>query len=496
MELNTTEVSPSGRARHQCAATTGGCCLTVIFSRRPGGAAKRSSAAFSLASAGLLLTAASALAVTGQLTQLPGTTGCVSQTGTQGMCADGKALDAADSVAVTADGKSVYVASISSSAVAVFGRDTTTGVLTQLAGTAGCVSEFGPGENCAVGKALNGAFSVAVSPDGESVYVASSNSDAVAVFRRDTTTGELTQLPGTAGCVSETGSDGACTDGKALRTPHSVAVSADGTNVYVTSVGGVAAFQRNAATGELTQLAGMAGCVRNGAAGACRAGKALDQPVSVAVSADGKSVYVASIGSDAVALLRRNTTSGALFQPKDTTGCVSETGSAGACADGKALADASGVAVSADGKNVYVASYSGGVAVFRRNTTSGALAQLVGPTGIAGCVSGTGSGGQCSVGKALGGARRLTFSPAGANVYVASIGSDAVAVFRRDPTSGVLSQLGGTAGCVSETGAGPCADGKALAETASVAVSPDGRSVYIGAADSDAVAVFARETLP
>ncbi len=72
--------------------------------------ARRQVAALSLASLVLLLATAAALAVTGDLTQPAGTAGCISQTGA-GPCADGHALDGAHGVAVSPDGKSVYVAS-------------------------------------------------------------------------------------------------------------------------------------------------------------------------------------------------------------------------------------------------------------------------------------------------------------------------------------------------------------------------------------------------
>ena len=76
------------------------------------------------------------------------------------------------------------------------------GELSQKPGTAGCVSETGTGGACQNGKALEDALGVAASPDGKSVYVASFASDAVAVFDRDPGTGALSQKPGTAGCVS------------------------------------------------------------------------------------------------------------------------------------------------------------------------------------------------------------------------------------------------------------------------------------------------------
>lgn len=119
--------------------------------------------------------------------------------------------------------------------------------LVQLPDLAGCVSESGAGGACTVGVVLVGALSPAVSPDGRSVYVASTLSDAVAVFDRDAATGALTQKAGTAGCVSETGGDGACTEGVALDGPFSVAVSPDGRRVYLASAlaGAVAVFTRD-----------------------------------------------------------------------------------------------------------------------------------------------------------------------------------------------------------------------------------------------------------
>ena len=128
---------------------------------------------------GLLVYAAPALAITGQLTQLPGTAGCVSDDGTGGACTDGTALNYTSSVAISRDGTSVYAVGQQSNAVDVFQRNSITGQITQLPGTAGCVSENGTGGACADGKALKGAFAVVVSGDGTSVYV-TSTSPAVA----------------------------------------------------------------------------------------------------------------------------------------------------------------------------------------------------------------------------------------------------------------------------------------------------------------------------
>ena len=212
----------------------------------------------------------------GNLSQKDGTAGCVSESGSDGNCADGVALRGANSVTVSADGKSVYATSsgdaytpTTSSGVATFDRDSTTGVLTQKAGTAGCVVDDNTVAgltSCADGVGLDHAAAVSVSPDGTSAYVASSISDNIATFDRDTATGGLAQ--NAAGNVSLDG-------------VSSVTVSPDGANVYGGFNSGVATFDRAAATGLLSQ----------------REEDSLSGSDSVAVSPDGRNAYVAAGGS-------------------------------------------------------------------------------------------------------------------------------------------------------------------------------------------------------
>jgi DNA-binding beta-propeller fold protein YncE len=455
-----------------------------------------------LAAAACLLTATVALAATGQITQLPGTAGCVSVSGSGGACTVGRGFTSPESVAASPDGKSVYAAA---DGVATFERDTTSGALTQLPGPKGCIVARNYG-GCDVGHSLDGARSVAVSPDGKNVYVAAGLPDqAVTAFKRDIATGELTQLPasGIAGCVSQSGSEG-CIDGKGLGQPTGMAVSPDGKNVYVASYrsDAVAVLQRNTTTGALTQDAGGAGagCVREGG-GVCRNGRALECALSVAVSPDGKNVYVSS--SSAVAVFQRNASTGALWQLRGTAGCVSESGNGGACADGKALESGWSAVVSPDGNNLYVATTaSSAIAVFRRNATTGTITQLVGPTGKAGCVSESGTEGACADGKGLYGAQSVAASPDGKSVYAASNLSEAVAVFRRDAGTGVLTQLAGRAGCVTQTGSDSwdpttvCSVARPLEYPRDVTLSPDNRNVYVAVPHDSAIVSFARETPP
>jgi DNA-binding beta-propeller fold protein YncE len=231
-------------------------------------------------------------AVSGEL----GSLNCISERGLNGICEDGVALEGATSVAVSPDGKHVYVASRISNAIAYFSRDTSTGELT----AAGVASPA----------ALSGPRSVTVSPDGKNLYAAADTGDAVVVFDRNAVSGALTQKALPAGCISQTGA-GSCTDGEGLNGPNSVTVSPDGESVYVGSLvsDAVALFERDTATGALAQKPGKAGCISsNGAlAAVCETGIGLNGIRSLIVSPDGKSLYTAATVDGTVAIFDRET---------------------------------------------------------------------------------------------------------------------------------------------------------------------------------------------
>jgi DNA-binding beta-propeller fold protein YncE len=160
---------------------------------------------------------------------------------------------------------------------------------------------------------------------------------------------------------------GSCAFGRALAAPIGLAVSPDGRNVYAAATGSDAlgVFARNRRTGALRQLAGARGCISDRAGGGCVNGRALNEPIEVDVSPDGKRVYVASRESpSAVAVFVRGR-GGALTQPVGEGGCISQGGSSG-CADGRGLRRVWDVAASPDGENVYaLGSDSDSVAVLR-----------------------------------------------------------------------------------------------------------------------------------
>jgi hypothetical protein len=129
------------------------------------------------------------------------------------------------SVAVSPDGANVYASGKLDNAVAVFRRDAATGRLSfveaQLDGAGGV-------------EGLGGAWLVAVSPDGASVYAAGASDDAIAHFRRESG-GALVFVEARADGVD--GVDG-------LDDARGVTPSPDGAHVYATGTNdhAVAAF--------------------------------------------------------------------------------------------------------------------------------------------------------------------------------------------------------------------------------------------------------------
>lgn len=431
----------------------------------------------------------------GSLAQLDGRSGClVDRSESRRGCKGVRALDGpapflgSNAVAISRDGKNVYVAASRSDAIAVFGRNSRTGKLTQRSGTAGCIAAGGA-DGCAEARGLNGPNSVAVSPDGKNVYATSLISDAVSVFRRRQSTGALTQARGGSGCISNRTLPG-CAVGRALDGPDVVTVSPDGDNVYVGAFIGnaVAAFARDASTGALTQPSDTTGCIVNTPTDGCATGLVLAAPEGMAISADGNNVYVASAVSNALGVFTRNPSTGALTQATDGTGCIVNSPLSG-CTTGTQLGGANAVAVSSDDDNVYVTSLlSNSLTTFNRAASTGQLTQQ---TGTSACVIYVLAVG-CSLGRAFSAPEGVAVSSDGASVYAAAFKSGAVDVFNRNADSGSVIQKSRRRGCLTGRATPDCARGRALSGASSLAVSPDGRHLYSGSFASNSVGVFKR----
>ena len=390
-------------------------------------------------------------------------------------------------IAVSPDGKHVYVASSKSDAIAIFTRNRQTGTLSQGKGTIGCIAAKGAGD-CAPAIGLDEPNSIAISPDGRSLYATSRAGNSVTIFVRNRKTGGLRQLPPAfPGCISGLPIPG-CGAGLALLAPDVVVVSPDGLNVYVGSFFGnsVATFARNPQTGMLAQLAGTAGCIAEATAG-CATGIALKSVEGLAISGDGTSVYAATALSNAVVQLVRNPSTGVLSQATDGSGCIVEAPLTG-CTTGRELAGANAVDVSPDGKNTYVTSLlSNSVTSFTRAST-GVLAQK---EGTAGCLIYLRAAG-CSFGRALSAPEGLAVSPDGRNVYVAAFKTGAIDVLNVGRENGAVSQKPGSAGCLAPKSVPGCTRARALEGVSSIALSPDGHYLYSTAFESNAIGVFRR----
>jgi DNA-binding beta-propeller fold protein YncE len=428
----------------------------------------------------------------GTLTQLAGKRGCLADRSAKARgCAVARALNGpgpfmgSRAIAVSPDGKQVYVASSGSDAIAIFTRNRKFGTLGQPKKTKGCIAAKGAA-GCAAAIGLDEPNSVAISPDGRNVYATSRAGNSVTSYVRNPKTGALRQLPPPlAGCISGAPIPG-CVAGLGLLAPDVLVVSPDGSNVYVGSFFGnsVAAFARNPETGALTQLAGSAGCIAEATAG-CATGIALNSVEGLAISGDGATVYAATALSNAVVTLSRNPSTGALAQASDGSGCIVDSALTG-CTLGRELGGANAVAVGPDDDGVYVTSlFSNSVTSFDR-ASSGALAQK---EGTAGCLIYLRSAG-CSLGRALIAPEGLALSPDGRNAYIAAFKTGAIAVLNRGQ-AGAVAQKPGAAGCLASS-VPDCTQARALKGVSSIALSPDGRYLYSTAYGSDAVDVFRR----
>ncbi len=335
-------------------------------------------------------------------------------------------------MALSPDGEHLYVTGYLSESIAAFGWDDATGRLEPLAATFSRDSDL---------PALSYEVSIAMSPDGSRLYAAGF--------------GLMSFARGDAGELELAGS----IETHAIGSFVGLEVSPGGSHIYVLGAYGTAVVSRDPASDEMeiVQIFGPDLSYR-----------------SLAFSPDGAFGYaLVSLDCDqtgcrrALAILERDLTTGMLTQRDTILGPGS-----------MPFESPRAVVVSPDGEQVYVSSIQYGalsVSGFSRNPADGSLAFL----DIAFDGEPTDAG--------YYGHQPLAIAADGRHLYATKVASDALVVFERDPETGRLALLEthgddlGTAGL-----AGPVA----------VAVRPDNQLVYVAGGTGSAVAAFSRRCLP
>ncbi len=282
-------------------------------------------------------------------------------------------------VAVTPDGRSVYVTNAGRNTVSQYTVDPSTGALSPKVPA-----------TVATGPSQTGPAGVAVTPDGKSAYVTNASGNTVAQFTIDLVSGVLS--PKTPATLA-TGTS-----------PHGVAVTPDGKSVYVTNFGlnppnplatdTISQYSIDPATGVLTPKT--PATVPTGAG-----------PLGVALAPDGKSVYVANDFGGAVSQYNVDPLSGVL-RPKFPATVA--TGS-----------NPLSVAVTPDGTSAYVTNPAG-VAQYSVDPLSGVLSPKFPATIAAGDLP-----------------EGVVVTPDGKSAYVTDEGFNMVSQYNVDAVTGALS---------------------------------------------------------
>ncbi len=423
--------------------------------------------------------------------------------GASGACVPTPSLLGADGVSVSPDGRTVFVVSGSSASVVAFARNLGTGSLTRL----GCFQDAPrPGSPCTPANVFEGSDALVTSAAGNALYVAAPLNGTISTFTPAATTrvgaggpsagtSTSTSAAGTSTGSSSGAGSGSSGAGAEAATGAGSGAGAAGTEASVASM-----FTAPASTVFLANP-----CIAvNGLDGACSVGVAMRGLDALALSPDGRQLYGAAPTSGAVDVFTPSA-NGMLAQ----SGCIMRDAPVGLCRSSSLLETPSSLAISPDGKNVYVVDSShesGRLDELSRNPSTGALSDV-------GCVEDqpppreltqeekeeqqeeekngerepegepSHPAGPCQSAPGLGHLSAVAVSGDGAQVY--AIGDGTAAIFTRDPSTGSLSE---SACAASEDSR--CTSLPSLSGVAGAAVSPDGRQVYVAASKSNAVMVF------
>jgi 6-phosphogluconolactonase (cycloisomerase 2 family) len=424
-----------------------------------------------------VLPAGAGATVTGLLTRV----GCVAEGPSNSFgCASARGINGTVYMVISPDGRSAYTTARSGNSVAVFRRNRRTGALQQLAGPAGCISDAGA-DHCSTGHGLAFTADLAISPDGQTVYVASTNENTVTWFQRNVRSGALRE----AGCFVDASQPPVtgCSPVTGLYGSVSVAASPDGRNVYAVAPfsSTLAAFA--ASGGRLRYLSCIAD--QRSPVPGCASAPGLGNTSNLTISPDGRQVYVAGQGSNAVTTFTRDPASGALTEQSCVSGDNGQ-GQAQGCSAGIQVLQPQFLALSPDSRFLYASASSGSDVIAFARSPNGQLTELPLPTG---CVSDFDLGSEdCEPAVGLESPNGIAITRDLQNLYTASYGDSAVAGFSRNVSSGLLSPLGA---CLA-SGDNNCVLTEPLDHAGYATLSPDDRFLYINAPYNSAITIFGR----
>jgi len=353
-------------------------------------------------------------------------------------------------ITVSPDGRSVYTLSNDES-LANFSRARGSGKLTYRGCITGSIAPNSTGKRrvCrpiptatpiygGTHSGLAGAASLTVSPDGRFAYVAAPGDAAIATFAR-ASNGSLSFQGCLTGGISAfvSGFTSACTlvapansHGSGLRGVSRIAISRDGTSLYASSpkTASVTEFQRDPADGRLTYRGCISGESRGlGPGNPCRAiplaqEAGFDSGMwligSLAISRDGRSLYGAARGDEAIPAFSRD----------PATGALTYLGSYGS------FDEPTDLALSPNGRSLLVTARGyGAIARYARDPGSSDLS-------FEGCITGRRTsapetGGRCGLVLGRGGAAQRGFGGlgslaiAGGELYATATGQSAISRF-------------------------------------------------------------------
>ncbi len=409
--------------------------------------------------------------------------GCVNSSGASncGTAPDGSLTGLWD-VAVSPDGKSVYT--VANSTLTRFTADGQ-GRLSFQSCISSSLGSLCPKADTDV---IRDASAVAVSPNGKSIYVTSRTYSSLALFSLDSD-GDLTFDK----CFSTADGDifDECDDPSSspLSGALDVAVNPSNGAVYVAAAGGVAEFT----VGVGSALDYYQCFSADGSGGACGAVPSVRGGRRIAVSPDGREVFLTDIFNFTLTVFSEPT--GHLHFARCINGPVSYFG----CAPSLPPYLNSAIAVSPDSKSAYVGgndTYS--VARFAIGTASGTA-------GYDGCVHGVSGFSPCDTKvPALKYPVGIAVSPDGASLYVASVPEDGGVKESPDQNLSTF-QIGRQGrltydGCIADAQPDDTCTGLPgrlmppdPVVLSAVAVSPDSRSVYMTQEGSGALLHFYRQ---